>query len=58
VEYPQYGEVAVDNTPPVSIVFVGDPKYESGSDVFITQKTPIKIFVQDNIAGSDEASVL
>ncbi|MFZ8805141.1 MAG: RHS repeat domain-containing protein, partial [Candidatus Calescibacterium sp.] len=55
--YPQYGEVAVDNTPPVSIVFVGDPKYESGSDVFITPKTPIKIFVQDNIAGSDGASV-
>jgi RHS repeat-associated protein len=55
--YPQYGEVAVDNTPPVSIVFVGDPKYESGSDVFVTPKTPIKIFVQDNIAGSDEASV-
>jgi hypothetical protein len=57
VEYPQYGEVAVDNTPPVSIVFVGDPKYESGSDVFVTPKTPIKIFIQDNIAGSDGASV-
>jgi RHS repeat-associated protein len=56
-EYPQYGEVAVDNTPPVSIVFVGDPKYESGSDVFVTPKTPIKIFAQDNIAGSDGASV-
>ena len=56
-EYPQYGEVAVDNTPPVSIVFIGNPKYESGSDVFVTPKTPIKIFVQDNIAGSDGASV-